>query len=263
MSPVRFAALLRTLGYDTIEKPVCQPFFHYFSLFFIFTITCVNIGTTPQNIAAPTAQLQIGSRYARKLPPNASRQNTPPVLPVPFFRLTAPSMRSAAHTSIVKSANSPKSCATDSSSSNRCMTDSTDRLFVSVRNGSGSCRASSGDRQAAVRNAGAAGRSADAAAVPGEMRGVSSSAVTNAMQTGPRHRQNASAASAGTPCGRLQSACTCRRDAAAMTAYSPARHNASTAQTRPAASRPFCPASAASKSGIAGRNGPRSSSNAI
>lgn len=186
-----------------------NPFFHYFSFFFIFTITCVNIGTTPQNIAAPTAQLQIGSRYARKLPPNASRQNTPPVLPVPFFRLTAPSMRSAAHTSIVKSANSPKSCATDSSSSNRCMTDSTDRLFVSVRNGSGSCRASSGDRQAAVRNAGAAGRSADAAAVPGEMRGVSSSAVTNAMQTGPRHRQNASAASAGTPCGRLQSTCTC------------------------------------------------------
>ncbi len=54
---------------------------------------------------------------------------------------------------IVRQANSRQQCR-DSSSSNRCMTDSTDRLFVSVRNGSGSCRASSGDRQAAVRNAG-------------------------------------------------------------------------------------------------------------
>ena len=48
-----------------------------------------------------------------------------------------------------------------------------------------------------------------------------------------------------------------------MIAYNPARHKASAPQTRPTANLPFCPASAASSSGIADRNGPRSSSNAI
>ena len=33
LNPVRFAAPFRTLGYDTIEKPVCQPFFSYFFIF--------------------------------------------------------------------------------------------------------------------------------------------------------------------------------------------------------------------------------------
>ena len=48
-----------------------------------------------------------------------------------------------------------------------------------------------------------------------------------------------------------------------MIAYNPARHKASAPQTRPTANLPFCPANAASSSGIADRNGPRSSSNAI
>jgi len=185
-----------------------NPLFHYFSLFFIFTITCVNIGTRPQNTAAPTAQTHIGTAYAKKLPPNASRQNMPLSFSPIRFPLTAAAIFPAAHASIVSSANRPSSCATDSNSSNRCMTDITERLFVSVRNGSGSCRASSGDRQAAVRNAGTAGRSADTAAVPIELRGISSFAAINARHAGARHRQSASAASAGTPSGRHQAACT-------------------------------------------------------
>ena len=54
-----------------------NPFFHYFSFFFIFPITCVNIGITPQNVAAPPAHTAIGSRCVRKLTPKASRQKTP------------------------------------------------------------------------------------------------------------------------------------------------------------------------------------------
>ena len=57
-----------------------NPFFHYFSFFFIFPITCVNIGITPQNVAAPTTHTAIGSRCVRKLTPKASRQKTPSAL---------------------------------------------------------------------------------------------------------------------------------------------------------------------------------------
>ena len=109
-----------------------NPFFHYFSFFFIFPIICVNIGITPQNVAAPTTHTAIGSRCVRKLTPKASRQKIPSFFsPHPAPR-QAPAVRAAAHTSSVSSDTNPSSCAVDSSSSKRCMTDRTDRLFVSV-----------------------------------------------------------------------------------------------------------------------------------
>ena len=103
-----------------------------------------NLPTLPETLPQPHAVLEEDYRALTRallaqqrtletqLTPKASRQKTPSFFsPHPAPRQTS-AVRAAAHTSSVSSDTSPSSCAVDSSSSKRCMTDRTDRLFVSV-----------------------------------------------------------------------------------------------------------------------------------